>query len=366
METEKTVYVDDLQGEYFIVRFAYNQEIISRIKGIAGVYWSSENKGWHVPATPLKLRQLLQNLVDYRVVQKSQMTIKRYQEEDNSFTEENVAQLCLFLRELQICGYSSQTVKTYRHHVERFFRYTTTADARQEPQELIRNYLLELIEKEKVSRAYHSQAVSAIKFLYKRVLHEEGLSKDIPRPPKERTLPTVLSKEEVQRIFAAVNNIKHKAILMLTYSAGLRVSEVVALKLKDIDEDRKMIHIRGAKGKKDRYTILSEVALAIINKYRMLNNQFNEYLFPGQLGEGHISIRSVEHIIQQAVEKIGIKKTVTVHTLRHSFATHLLEMGTDLRYIQELLGHSSPKTTEIYTHVSTRDICRIRSPLDGH
>ncbi len=151
---------------------------------------------------------------------------------------------------------------------------------------------------------------------------------------------------------------------MLTYSAGLRVSEVVQLRLQDIDEQRRMIHIRGAKGKKDRYSILSSVALAALNSYRQ-NYTVQDYLFPGQKEERHITTRTVERIVEDAVKKAGIVKSVTAHTLRHSFATHLLEGGTDLRYIQELLGHKSSKTTEVYTHVSEKNIGQIRSPLDS-
>lgn len=164
-------------------------------------------------------------------------------------------------------------------------------------------------------------------------------------------------------LFDAVENIKHKAILMLIYSSGLRVSGVVNLKPEDIDTHRKMIHIKGAKGKKDRYTLLSEIALKTINEYRK-RYTILDFLFPGQNEGEHLSIRSVEHIMEHAIKNAGIQKKVTVHSLRHSFVTHLLEAGTDLRYIQELLGHKSSKTTEIYTHVSDRDIRRIRSPLD--
>lgn len=157
METDKKVYVDDLQGEYFIVRFAYDLEIVSRLKCIGGAYWSPEHKGWLLPATSLKLKQLLQLLVDYQIVQKSKLSLQRYQEEDSNFIEENITLLQSFLRELCISGYSSQTVKTYRHHVERFFRYINSAERTMDPSELIRNYLLDLVEKGKVSRAYHSQ-----------------------------------------------------------------------------------------------------------------------------------------------------------------------------------------------------------------
>ncbi len=186
---------------------------------------------------------------------------------------------------------------------------------------------------------------------------------EIKRPKKDKKLPVVLSQEEIAKVFSSVTNIKHSAILMLTYSAGLRVGEVVRLKVEDIDAHRKLIHVHCAKGRKDRYTILSEVVLKVLVEY-LKKYKPETWLFCGAHGGRHISTRTVQAIFEQAKEKAGIKKEVTVHSLRHSFATHLLEGGTDLRYIQELLGHRSSKTTEIYTHVSGKALGKIISPLD--
>ena len=177
-------------------------------------------------------------------------------------------------------------------------------------------------------------------------------------------MPVVLNQKEVSRILSSVNNIKHRAILMLVYSAGLRVSEVVKLKPEDIDTERKLIRMKGAKGRKDRYTILSDAAMETLRIYLQANTPKN-WLFLGQKADSHITTRTVQKIFDDAVKKAGIRKEVSVHSLRHSFATHLLESGTDLRYIQELLGHKSSKTTEIYTHVSNKDLSKIKSPLDS-
>lgn len=187
---------------------------------------------------------------------------------------------------------------------------------------------------------------------------------EIKRPRKDKKLPVVLSKEEVAGILSSVENLKHRAILMLVYSAGLRVSEVVKLKLADIDNNRMLIHIKGAEGKKDRYAMLSKMALETLREYW---GQYKpeQWLFEGVRKGRHLSTRTVEKILEHARERAGIIKAVTVHTLRHSFATHLLEAGTDLRYIQELLGHANSKTTEIYTHVSAKNIGQIKSPLDS-
>ncbi|RZN37554.1 MAG: recombinase XerC [Methanophagales archaeon ANME-1-THS] len=187
---------------------------------------------------------------------------------------------------------------------------------------------------------------------------------EIKRPKKDKKLPVVLSQAEVSQILSSVSNIKHKAILMLIYSAGLRVGEVVRLKPEDIDSERTLIHIKGAKGKKDRYTMLSDVIIEIFKEY-WKRYKPEKWLFMGIKPEKHISTRTVQAIFEHTCEKAGITKGVSVHSLRHSFATHLLESGTDLRYIQELLGHKSSKMTEIYTHVSNKDIGKIKSPLDS-
>ena len=265
-------------------------------------------------------------------------------------------------KELKLRGYSQKTQKAYLHHIKRYMRYFKE-DPKQMDESHIREYILHLIDKESISRSYHNQAVSAIKFLYDNVLRMPKVVGSLPRPKKEKKLPVVLSREDVIKLLRAVTNLKHKAILMLAYSAGLRVSEVVRLKVQDIDGKRNMIHIKGAKGQKDRYTVLSEVSLEVLRKY-WRDYRLKDWLFPGSKEGNHITTRTVEKILENACQKAGILKHITVHALRHSFATHLLENGTDLRYIQELLGHKSSKTTEIYTHVSQRDIGRIKSPLD--
>jgi site-specific recombinase XerD len=172
-----------------------------------------------------------------------------------------------------------------------------------------------------------------------------------------------LSVGEVERFIARVSNRKHLAIIMVAYSAGLRVGEVVRLKISDIDPERMMIHVRAGKGKKDRYTILSSLALEVMRDYAYYYKP-SKWLFPGGREGRHLTERSVQKVVERAAAKAGIRKHVTTHTLRHSFATHLLENGTDLRYIQELLGHKSARTTQIYTHVTRRDLARIVSPLD--
>lgn len=205
--------------------------------------------------------------------------------------------------------------------------------------------------------------INALRFLYVELYKMPFAIQDIPRPQKEKKLPNVLSQEEVLKILSHVDNLKHKTLLMLIYSAGLRVGESVRLRVTDIDGERKMIHLRGTKGNKERYTLLSDAAL---NALRIYYKEYmpKVYLFEGQGKREHLSERSIQHVFERAVKAAGIRKTISLHGLRHSFATHLLESGVDLRYIQTLLGHNSSKTTEIYTHVSKKSLGKIVNPLD--
>ena len=223
-------------------------------------------------------------------------------------------------------------------------------------------YNNDYILKNKFSSSYQNQIVNAIKLFFK-IVKESSIEIDkIHRPKREKTLPNVLSKEEVLKIIDASENLKHKTLLALIYSAGLRISEALNMKLKDIDSTRMLIHVKNAKGKKDRYTLLSEKVLLLLREYYLVYKP-KEYLFEGQFG-GMYSSRSAQVILKQSAEKAGIRKPITLHTLRDSFATHLLESGTDLRYIQDLLGHSSPKTTMIYTHVTNDSLKKIKNPFD--
>jgi integrase/recombinase XerD len=225
----------------------------------------------------------------------------------------------------------------------------------------IQQYSLYLLHR-KCSHAYVNQAISAIKFYFQKVLQQESSTPYI-RPKKENKLPFVLSLDEVILILKATHNLKHKAILYLTYSSGLRVGEVVRLRLQDLDSERKTLRIRQGKGRKDRLTLLSDHAFDIVHHYNQQEKP-NPWLFHGQTAGSHLTERSVQKLFERALAASGVKKRVSIHSLRHSFATHLLEGGIDIRYIQELLGHQSSRTTERYTHVSIKDVRRIKSPLD--
>ncbi len=262
--------------------------------------------------------------------------------------------------------YSKNTIKTYCNYFEDFVAYFKALNELEKIQDVttrqIYSYILELINTKNISASQQNQRINAIKFYYEKVLGREKQYYNLHRPKKEHKLPKVLSKNEVKRILNSCDNIKHKSILMLIYSAGLRRSELLNLSISDIDSERMVINIKGAKGMKDRISLLSENLLKLLRDYYKVYKPV-KYLFGG-LNGGKYSPTSVANVLKKAALKAGIRKTVTPHMLRHSFATHLLEQGTDLRYIQELLGHNSSKTTEIYTHVSKKAIDKIKNPVD--
>jgi site-specific recombinase XerD len=266
------------------------------------------------------------------------------------------------IQELNIKGYSNKTKKCYVNSIIKFEEYLNKGlnNITEEDVKRYVNFLLQ----QGCSHSYVNQVISSIKFLNKYVLYKDDLLIYLNRPKKEKKLPNILSKKEVKDILTALNNLKHNTILAVVYSSGLRVSEVARLSIGDIDSERMLIKIRQSKGKKDRYVMLSEVLLIQLREYYK-EYKPNKWLFEGANKKQHISERTIQRIFKNACVKAGIKKQVSVHSLRHSFATHLLETGTDLRYIQELLGHSSSKTTEIYTHVTNKNITKIKSPLDS-
>lgn len=261
---------------------------------------------------------------------------------------------------LKARGYSDKTIKAYTLQTQRFFA-GIPEEAGSINDAAVQKYALSLLEKG-LSHAYVNQAISALKFYFRHVL-KRPKSNGYIRPKKESKLPDVLSLSEVARLLKSLKNPKHQAMLYLTYTSGLRVSEVVRLRPEDCDRERNVVKVRQGKGRKDRQTLLSETAIAAVERY-LEQAKPEGWLFPGQREGRHLTERSAQKVFEKALAEAGIRKQVSIHSLRHSFATHLLENGIDLRYIQELLGHQSVRTTERYTHVSKRDIGRIQSPLD--
>lgn len=266
-----------------------------------------------------------------------------------------------FLQKLELKRYAINTAKTYINLFERFINHYKNKELTHIDENDIKAYLLLLVRQEK-SNSFINQMINSIKFYYEIVLEMPNRFYSIDRPIKKESLPKVISLEEVQLIIKNTNNIKHRCIVSLLYSAGLRRNELLNLKLDDIDSKRMLITIKNGKGNKDRLSILSK---SVLNDLRIYYKQWRPkiYLFEGPNNKKY-SATSILKIIKMAAKKAGIKKNISPHMLRHSFATHLLENGTDLRYIQVLLGHSSSKTTEIYTQVAINNIKKIKSPIE--
>lgn len=346
---------------------------LSTVRNIPGRHWDPVGKVWEIPYTKLTLRFL-----DHYLKQAVWVTftpdpdipdrlelVKPVQKPEGRQSYPPVRyeaavialEQCLLLKR-----YSWRTVKAYKHSLRQFLRHFEEVEPGQITRQQIDNYVAGLIRERNISESTQNQILSALKMYYAEVAGQEEKVRDLIRPKKPRRLPQVLSEDEVTRLLKATGNIKHRCILMLIYSAGLRLGEVLNLRISDIQSDRRRLFINGGKGKKDRYTLLSEKALELLKIYFEIYQPL-DWVFEGATG-GRYSERSVQNLFTRAKVKSGINPQATVHTLRHSFATHLLEKGVGLRYIQELLGHESSRTTEIYTHVTSKGIDKIKSPLD--
>jgi len=347
-----------------IVYFPYTLERVAKIKVVPGRRWDFQKKHWTIPHTQEAIEKL-QIAFEGEVIYVDPALCPDTSNQSGSQPVLSTLQETLEAveNEFRLRRYAFKTRNGYRPHIRRFLEHLGKPAQEATSQEIYA-YFLKLLDQERMSYSYHNQTISAIRFLYTYVLEKPYLLAKVPRPRPEKKLPVVLSREGVKRLLSVVNNLKHQALLLVVYSAGLRVSEGVKLLLEDLDEERGLIRVRKPKGRRDRYTLLSQVALQAIKAYVEAYRP-QRWLFPGQRSEYHLSARAAQKVITRARQKAGIPQHATMHTLRHSFATHLLEAGTDLRYIQELLGHKSSKTTEIYTHVSQKDIGKIRSPLDA-
>jgi integrase/recombinase XerD len=357
------IYVNKISEKELKVSFQYNSRLVKSIKKVEGRKWKADKEYWIIPNDEDSINGLKRVFAN-EDIDWGELSGLQIMEPRASKISDLSSGIELLKRQLTLKGYSEKTKKSYIGHVKRFLDFASIEPEALEKED-VKKYIYHLLNERQNSHTFANQALSAIKLYYEHILKKERLLYDLPRPKKEKKLPVILSQREVLSILNSVDNIKHKSILYLTYSSGLRVGEVVRLKINDIDSDRMLIHIRQGKGRKDRYTILSATALNVLKEYVHITKP-KDWLFPGGKNNSFLTERSVQKVFASACKKANIRKGVTVHSLRHSFATHLLENGIDLRYIQELLGHSSSKTTEIYTHVTQANLCRIKSPLDSH
>ncbi len=268
-----------------------------------------------------------------------------------------------FKKLLTIKRYSYRTIKSYSNALGTFFSYFNHNNPENINPSEIEHFINKMVIENNISQSYQKVLVGAIKLFYNELLRKNYELNYLYPDRTEKKLPIILDKTEVKLLLNSVQNLKHRAILSLIYSSGLRLSEVIEMKLTDINSKRILIKIVQGKGKKDRYVMLSEKLLILLREYYK-EYKPREYLFEGQKG-GKYSARSVQAIFKEALIKSNINKKASVHTLRHSFATHLLESGTDIRMIQQLLGHCSIRTTQIYTQVSSSNIAKVISPYDS-
>ena len=343
----------------FFLRFYFNDLIIEKLKSISAS-WSQTKKCWCLKNSEENLALILELFKDIAKVDVSKIPKKTRFKRDLTTAEKKILNnFYLFLKGKR---YSQSTIQTYTIFVADFINFHTKT-----PLEELTNRDVELfIETVFIERNYsvssQRQFISALKIftVFYPQIKINNLS--LERPKKSRTLPSVLSQEEVLRIIQYTQNIKHRAILTLLYSCGLRIGELINLKLADFHVERKQLIVKKGKGRKDRYVSLADSFLPLLSNY-YLSYKPTIYFVEGQNG-GKYSAESIRSFLRKSCKKAGIRKLVTPHTLRHSYATHLLENGVDLRYIQTLLGHSKPETTMIYTHVQRKDLMEIQNPLD--
>lgn len=333
------------------VYFPPNKEDTLRFRALVGAKWSSGLGVWHLPDNETYRKQF---------GLEPKMTGKRVW---SAIHNNNHEAMLTMRQELELLSYSANTIRTYLNEFAQLLYVLKSFPVQNLSPERLRSYFQYCKNQEKLSEnAIHSR-INAIKFYFEKVLGRERFFYDIPRPKKHKLLPKVVSEEKVLKVLLDTPNLKHKTILMTAYSCGLRVSEVVALRLNCLDFDRKQIFIRKSKGKKDRYIPLGNYLIGLLKSY-IHEYQPMEFLFEGQFTGGNYSPRSAQELFKSALKRCGLPDHLTFHSLRHSYATHLLDAGTDIRFIKELLGHNDIKTTIRYTHVSQRSLERIENPLD--
>jgi integrase/recombinase XerD len=356
---------------YYYASFPFNRNLYTLFSSLKNSTWDSFEKAWVIDEALFPLENILAHFKDKAefIFQEKNLESVEYKksllrpihflEPLDELKKESIQ---TFIRYLNSKRYSSNTIKVYSDSMSTFLRYFSmkviTDITNDDLIDFNNNYIL----KNNFSSSFQNQVVNAVKLYFSAIQHKKMDVELIHRPRREKVLPNVLSKEEVKAILDAPYNLKHRAMLAMIYSCGLRRGELLSLTKFDIDSKRMVVIIRMAKGKKDRIVPLSPKILRLLRDYYKSYTP-KEFLFEGQ-GGGKYSEKSLENVFKQSLLKARNKKPVTLHWLRHSYATHLLESGTDLRYIQDLLGHKSSKTTEIYTHVSTKNIQNIRSPFD--
>lgn len=376
MKSIKLLSKEHRRAQRLLLAFEYDADLIAIVKTLDGAAWSKTMNCWHIPETHEAIQQLFitfkgkawlditelknkkeaDNFSLYALADKTSATLP----EPGNMTAEKVKTFKEWLRSRR---YSESTVKTYTNSIQLFLRYYSDKPVDEINNDDLVQFNNKYILANKYSSSFQNQVVNAIKLFYETVEHRDLDIDLIHRPKREHKLPNVLSKEEVTAILTSPVNLKHRAMLSLLYACGLRRGELLNLKPADVSSDRKLLIIKQGKGRKDRVAPISDKVIRMLREYYKTYKPVT-WLFEGQKPGEPYTAGSLQEVLRQSVAKTNLKKPVTLHWLRHSYATHLLESGTDLRYIQELLGHKSSKTTEIYTHVSQKSLQQIKTPFD--
>lgn len=374
------------RNRFFIaVYFLYDQPLINICKSLGFARWSKTHVCWYIPMGNKELKALKNAIHPIADIDETALApylnkngelradggkseeVKQEKDVHSVYrlSEVNSTELERYLQELKLKSYSPSTIKTYRNEFMQLLKLLHQKPAYELGSDDLRRYMQYAMEHCGIKENTAHSRLNALKFYYEQVLKKDKFFWDIPRPKRPMLLPRLLNETELQRLFNALTNKKHKAMLFTAYSAGLRVSEIVHLKIADIDSERMQIFVARAKGKKDRYVNLSPVLLDLLRSYiKFYRPQPKVYLFESETTYTAYPTRTVQQIFANAKAKAGIRKEVGIHSLRHSFATHLLEKGTDIRFIKDLLGHFNIKTTERYLHVSKKRLVNIVSPFD--
>jgi len=385
MQTIKLKPLHHRGQEVIGIYFTNDAALNLQVRKLFSVKWSQTNKCWYVPLNPQSYNQLKKELKANTILET--VALKEYLEKRKKIraiipakpenaknlanslawklSNENLAALERFTEQLKLKAYSPSTIRTYRNEFLQLLQLLKKKAVNDLTPDDLRRYMVYAMEKQGIKENTAHSRINAIKFFFEQVLKKEKFFWEIPRPKKQQQLPKFFNQGEIADIIKTAGNLKHKTMLMLSYGSGLRVSEVVSLKSKDIDSKRMCILITQSKGKKDRMVSLSPVLLIMLReywkKYKPLKNGF---LFEGQIKGKPYSTRSLQLVLAAAKRKAGIIKPGSIHALRHSFATHLLDKGTDVTMIMKLLGHNDIKTTLRYLHITNRDMLQIISPLD--
>jgi len=352
------------KAEQILICFKYDEDIIELVRTIPGRRWSQSLRCWYVKRSENILKTIKKTLSNYTINDTELANTPFLDVTHNTtlLTQEQQLIIHNFLKYLEGKRYSKSTIETYTYLVADFMAYYHKSPIEELTNKAIELYIEDVYIKRKYSISKQRQLISALKIFksfYPNIPYE---SLELVRPKKDKFLPTVLSKDEVIELIRVTKNLKHRTVIAMIYSCGFRISELINLELRDIDINRRQILVKNSKGRKDRYVIIAESFLPLLHNY-ISTYMPVRYFVEGQNNHKY-SPESIRKFLKKSCRLANIHKRVTPHTLRHSYATHLLEDGIDLRYIQELLGHSRPETTMIYTHVAKKDLLAIKSPLD--